>query len=55
MYKDLYDHDWNSNRTVTRSNINTRNISDDISHSVARIQVEYLLLHSTLEINSNLH
>ena len=39
----------------TRSNINARNITDDVSHSVARIQVEYLLLHSTLEINSNLH
>ena len=39
MYKDLYDHDWNSNGTVTRSNANARNVTDDVSHSVARIQV----------------
>ena len=39
LYKELYDHDWNPNRTVTRSNVNARNVSDDVTHSVARIQV----------------
>ena len=39
MYKDLYDHDWNSNETVTRSNANALNISDDVTYSVTRIQV----------------
>ena len=39
MYKDLYDHNWNSNGTVTRSDFNNRNVSDDITHSVAQIQV----------------
>ena len=38
MYKDLYDHYWNSNGTVTKSNVNARNVTDDVSHSVARIQ-----------------
>ena len=39
MYKDLYHHNWNSNGTVTRSDFNNRNVSDDITHSVAQIQV----------------
>ena len=39
LYKDLYDHDWNLNGSVTRSNVNARNISDDVTHSVAQIQV----------------
>ena len=39
LYKDLYDHDWNSNGIVTRSNVNARNVTDDVTHSVARIQV----------------
>ena len=39
LYKDLYDHEWNSNRNVTISNVNALNISDDVTHSVARIQV----------------
>ena len=37
MYKDLYDHDWNSNGTVTKSNVNARNFTDDVSHCVVRI------------------
>ena len=39
MYKDLYDHDWDSNGTVTRSDVNARKVFDDVTHSVARIQV----------------
>ena len=39
LYKDLYDHDWNPNGTVTRSEFNARNFSHDITHSVAQIQV----------------
>ena len=39
LYKDLYDHDWNSNGTVTRSNVNARNVTDDVTHSVAWVQV----------------
>ena len=39
MYKDLYDHDWNSNGTITKYNVNARNVTNDVSHSVARIQV----------------
>ena len=39
MYKDMYDHDWNSNGTVTKYNVNARNVTNDVSHSVARIQV----------------
>ena len=39
MYKDLYDHNSNSNGTVTKSNVNARNVTDDVSHYVARIQV----------------
>ena len=39
IYKDLYHHDWNLNGTVTKSNVNAQNITDDVSHSVARIQV----------------
>ena len=38
----MYDHDWNSNETVTRSNANALNISDDVTHSVTRIQVRAL-------------
>ena len=39
IYKDLYDHDLNSNGTVTKYNVNARNVTDDVSHSVARIQL----------------
>ena len=39
MYKDLHDHDLNSNGTVTISNVNARTVTDDVTHSVARIQV----------------
>ena len=39
MHKDLYHHDWNPNGTVTRSEFNARNFSDDITHSVTQIQV----------------
>ena len=39
IYKDLYDHDWNSNGTVTKSYVNARNVTDDINHSIVRIQV----------------
>ena len=39
LYKDLYDHDWNSNGTITISIFNARNVTDDVSHSVARIHV----------------
>ena len=39
IYKDVYDHDWNSNGTVTNSLVNARYITDDVSYSVARIQV----------------
>ena len=39
FYKDLYDHDWNSNGTVTRYNINARNVTDDVTNYDARIQV----------------
>ena len=39
MYKDLYDHDWNPNEIVTKSEFNTRNVSDDVTHSVAQVQV----------------
>ena len=35
----MYDHDLNSNGTVTKYNVNTRNVTDDVSHSVARIQL----------------
>ena len=37
LYEDLYDHDWNSNGTVTRWNVNARDVTDDVTHSVARI------------------
>ena len=37
IYKDLYDHDWNSNGTVTKSNVNARNFTDDVSYYVVRI------------------
>ena len=39
MHKDLYHHDWNPNGTVTRSEFNARNISNDVTHFVAQIQV----------------
>ena len=39
LYKDLYDHDWNPNESVTRSKVNARNVSDDVTHSVTQIQV----------------
>ena len=42
MYKDVYDHDWNSNKTVTKYNVNARNITDGVSYSVARIQIRAL-------------
>ena len=31
--------EWNSNGTVTRSEFNARNFSDDVTHYVAQIQV----------------
>ena len=37
--KDLYDHDWNPNETVTRSKVNARTLSVDITHSITQIQV----------------
>ena len=41
MYQDLYDHDQNqnSNGTITKSNVNAQNVTDDVSRSVAKIQV----------------
>ena len=39
IYKDLYDHDCNSNETVTKLRVNARYVTDDVSHSVARFQV----------------
>ena len=39
LYKDLYDHNWNSNGIVTTCNVNARDVTDDVTHSVARIQV----------------
>ena len=39
LYKDLYDHDWNPNGSVTKSKVNARNVSDDVTHSVTQIQV----------------
>ena len=39
IYKDLYDHDCNSDGTVTKSRVNARYVTGDVSHSVARFQV----------------
>ena len=39
LYKDLYDHDWNPNGSATKSKVNARNVSDDVTHSVTQIQV----------------
>ena len=38
-YKDLYDHDWNTNGTVKRSKVNARTLSVDITHSITQIQI----------------
>ena len=37
LHKNLYDHDWNPNGTVTRSKINARTLSVDITYSVTQI------------------
>ena len=39
LYKDLYDHDWNIDGTVTRSKVNARNVSVDITYPFDQIQV----------------
>ena len=39
MSPQLCDHDWNPNGSVTRSNVNARNVSDDVTHSVTQIQI----------------
>jgi len=39
LYKDLYDHDWNPNGSVTKSKVNAQNVYDDVTHSVTQIQV----------------
>ena len=39
LYKDLYDHDWNIDGTVTRSKVNARTVSVDITYPFAQIQV----------------
>ena len=39
LYKDVYDNYSNSNGTVTRCNVNTRDVTDDVTHSIARVQV----------------